>query len=355
MKNLLWGSILLVSNLSNAQTLYQDFNTSLGLGTCWGQSSTSGVVFRQTTPPSTNVHEGSGALGMYSCCGNPGQPAMYISPELPDGSHDVSFWIKSSSSGCGPTLDVGICGTAGANFEIIESVSGWPNPAVWFFVSMTVVTNAAKKRIALQEPLGGSCTIFIDELTITNAGNPADCEEYVLPTQLIDFNAIEQEDKIKLNWKISFETNLKGFEVERSANGMEFLTLAFTPSQGQRTTYSFTDAQPLPEYNFYRLKMLDYDGYSVYSKVIEMACDNVKPILQVFPVPAREELTIQWRAEYDEDSALIQIIDHHGRVLLQQEAIFAKGIQAMTLPITTLPPGAYIVRCNGVSRRFDKQ
>ncbi len=354
MKNLLWYSMLLMPVFSKAQILYQDFNTSLGLGTCWGQSTTTGVVFRQTTPPATNVHEGSGALGMYSCCGIPGQAAMYISPELPDGSHDVSFWVKSSSAGCGPTLDIGICGTAGANFEIAESVSGWPNPAAWFFFSTSVVTNSAQKRIALQEPLGGSCTIFIDELTITNVGEPDDCEEFVLPVQLPDFKAFKKEKSIHLVWQSTMETRFKGYNVERSANGLGFIALAYITAKGSNSLYFFDDPQPLPGPNYYRLKMLDYDGSATYSDVIRITSDDSKPNFQLFPVPAREEITLQWEAEQVGENVLIQIIDPFGRVLLEQENYSSKGIQTTNIALSNLPQGSYYVSCKGTYLRFVK-
>lgn len=343
-----------------AQDLYQDFNSNLGLGNCFSEGATTGVVFMQTTAP--NVHEGSGALGMYSCCGNPGEPAMYISPELPDGSHTVSFWIKSSSFGCGPTFSVGRCSdAAGTGYETTGSVSGWPNPAVWIQVSFTVVTNSAKKRVVLCEPAGGGCTVFVDELLITNAGDPTGCEEFSLPAQLIDFKALNQERQVELFWQTSAENQLSGFQVERSADGLSFHALGLVAAKGGkniRADYRFSDVTPLAGRSFYRLRELDDDGKFHFSKMLEIVRAAQENTLSVFPSPTAANLTLNWQSTV-EGQISFHILHPDGRVAIAITKAISKGENKFDLEVQHLPSGTYLLwaKCEQFvhTQRFVKQ
>lgn len=88
-----------------------------------------------------------------------------------------------------------------------------------------------------------------------------------LPVQLLSFSAQNIKDKeALLNWETAQEMNLKGYQIDRSADGLNFFTIGFVSATG-RLNYTFSDVHPLYGKNYYRLKMIDIDGRFKYSGI----------------------------------------------------------------------------------------
>ena len=92
--------------------------------------------------------------------------------------------------------------------------------------------------------------------------------------------------KSKLDWKVGIEDNVKGYEIERSGNGVNFTRIGFVPATGARS-YSFTDANTLTGVNFYRLKTVDIDGKYAYSFIVSIN-NRAGSFVRVFPNPASD-------------------------------------------------------------------
>jgi hypothetical protein len=83
-----------------------------------------------------------------------------------------------------------------------------------------------------------------------------------LPVVLKDFKASTLQEKVQLSWSVTQETNIEGYEVKRSGNGIEFSTIATIParnSSGIFSQYNFTDNTPLQGNNYYRLVIIEKD------------------------------------------------------------------------------------------------
>ena len=93
----------------------------------------------------------------------------------------------------------------------------------------------------------------------------------VLPIELLSFTGKLQSENVKLNWSTAFEQNSKGFEIEKSLDGVSFRKIGFVAGTGNSNTtrsYSFTDPQRAVEFNYYRLKLVDIDNTFHYSDVV---------------------------------------------------------------------------------------
>jgi len=107
----------------------------------------------------------------------------------------------------------------------------------------------------------------------------------VLPVQLISFTAKNIDNKTSaLNWQVAQEINLKKYQIERSADGLNFASIGSVAATAL-TTYSYNDAAPLTGKNYYRLKITDINGSFKYSetRVVEIK-SNVK--LTINPNPS---------------------------------------------------------------------
>lgn len=124
---------------------------------------------------------------------------------------------------------------------------------------------------------GGECT-SATSLTVTGAS----------PVRLSYFKGISLENKISLSWQTEVETNSSYFVVQRSGNAQEFGDLQIIKSKGEsveKTTYQFIDQNPFPGMNYYRLRQVDNDGSTTYSKIIDINAEGGASETLVYPNP----------------------------------------------------------------------
>ena len=97
------------------------------------------------------------------------------------------------------------------------------------------------------------------------------CGTGPLPISLLFFMGKPEVNKIVTNWATASELNFDYFEVERSTNAGDFSGIGKVTGHGTsnaRNDYSLIDEKPLIGKNYYRLKSVDFDGYTEYFKVI---------------------------------------------------------------------------------------
>ncbi|MBL7740351.1 MAG: hypothetical protein JNK14_14135 [Chitinophagaceae bacterium] len=107
-----------------------------------------------------------------------------------------------------------------------------------------------------------------------------------LPLKLTAFSAELQNDKVRLNWTTTDESNMDRFELQRSTDGNEFKSFGTVICRNRSiaSAYSFNDYAPSTGTSFYRLKILEKDGSFTYSKTvtIRFTTDNVNTL---YPSP----------------------------------------------------------------------
>jgi hypothetical protein len=102
-----------------------------------------------------------------------------------------------------------------------------------------------------------------------------------LPVELINFNALCDNDKTKLIWSTASEINNNYFEVERSNNNENWQSIGMVNGNGnsnQILNYSFIDEISNTITSYYRLKQIDFDGNYKYSPVVSSNCSESKQI-----------------------------------------------------------------------------
>lgn len=126
---------------------------------------------------------------------------------------------------------------------------------------------------------------------------PAD---YIVPVELTSFTALASKDKINLVWETATETNNHGYEIQRSTDKINFVTIGFVNGAGTSTekhSYSFSDNNPVINMVYYRLKQIDLGGKFWYSQIVEAA--GVIPtefgLSQNYPNPFNPVTTIEYQ------------------------------------------------------------
>jgi hypothetical protein len=120
----------------------------------------------------------------------------------------------------------------------------------------------------------------------------------ILPVELIAFTAEPAENRIiqsSLKWITASETNVSHFEVEHSFSSQDFRKIGQIEAVGNSTEledYDFTHEKPSIGKNYYRLKIVDFDGSFEYTpiRIVDFKSNN-KPI-KVYPNPSNGTFNI---------------------------------------------------------------
>lgn len=118
-----------------------------------------------------------------------------------------------------------------------------------------------------------------------------------LPVDLVYFTAkVDSRKSVELIWQTASEENNAGFEIERSSDARDWQTLNYVAGQGTTDlfqNYDYIDQRPMPGYNYYRLKQIDFDGSFEYSEVRTILMeDALGHKLEVFPNPSDGKFTL---------------------------------------------------------------
>ena len=184
----------------------------------------------------------------------------------------------------------------------------------------------------------GTWSLF-QTATITVSGSP-------LPLNWLSFSGSRINNKIQLTWVTENELNTSHFEVERSANGIDFSSIGRkTALSRQHNDYQFDDVQPLKGVNFYRLRQVDKDGGFVYSKIIKILWSDNKNTLHLYPNPVRKNLYLEFKGI--EKNVYIQIYDAAGR-FVQSRGMLNESV--LMIPVSKLSNGTYwIIISDGIT------
>ena len=176
-----------------------------------------------------------------------------------------------------------------------------------------------------------------------------------LPVTITKFIGERKGTTNLLSWTTATETNNKGFELQRSATGINFLTTTFAESKaiyGNSTSvlnYQVIDTKPYSGITYYRLKQIDKNGKSAYSSIIAIKGEKATSltISEVYPNPAINVLNIIVASPSEEKTNII-ITDITGKILQKQAVLINSGNNNIQLNLNNLATGSYMLKvlCN---------
>jgi hypothetical protein len=165
-----------------------------------------------------------------------------------------------------------------------------------------------------------------------------------LPVVLTSFGAVPQGTGVALGWATASEQHNAGFEVQRSADGVAFTTLATVAGQGtteRAHTYGYFDAAALRTTSYYRLKQLDIDGAFTYSPVVAVQAVASTAALSIYPNPTADRTTVTWETPI-EGAGRWYLTNSTGQVV-HAEALSSEAASTLTLDLQPYPTGSYIL------------
>jgi hypothetical protein len=148
----------------------------------------------------------------------------------------------------------------------------------------------------IQTYVGGPFTTLEDEtlngtICADLSSNSRDIEiQQLMPLDFLSFEATLVKGGAQLDWQIADPINVSHFEVDRwGPEDNDFEHLATVDFLEGQVTYDLLDPniQDGSDY-LYRIRSVDFDGFTIYSPVRRIRTSSEKELFTVFPNPTRQ-------------------------------------------------------------------
>ncbi len=181
----------------------------------------------------------------------------------------------------------------------------------------------------------------------------------ILPVSLVDFSGKKVGAANLLSWHTVSEINNNGFDIQKSDDGLNFISIGFQYSKAvvgysaSKIAYQFIDENTQGN-SYYRLKQVDKDGRFTLSKVILIRSEISGPFVHVFiyPNPSSNFVNISLVADRSQ-SGVINVTDIAGKIVSMKKVQLLQGQQNINLNIEGLTAGSYfinIITNNGMKK-----
>lgn len=291
-------------------------------------------------------------------------------------SYTTGFFISCTSLGppvaknisCTMTSNVNQINGCAENGIVLVNSSGNSGNSTNSFVHAGVPINL--HQVCFSIPYGDSVIIREDPVTDLTTSidliNEDIVTEYPSFTETViyrkrpdiskpilqDFKATKAGDfTAQLDWTTHEGADNKFFEIQRSDDGKEFLTIGrieTTPASGPINSYQFFDKEALRGINYYRLRHLDPEGNFINSPVRVLSFSDTPFAVNVTPNPADQFIFVE--VQSPDTVSSIKLLELTGRVVLEETA--GSNFLKARLETGKLNPGVYRVIVESGSHKF---
>lgn len=168
----------------------------------------------------------------------------------------------------------------------------------------------------------------------------------VLAIKVIYFNAAKANGYNTLNWQASCSSAQATFELLRSADGINFVSInSITASQARcAQPFNYNDNTAPSGTVYYRLKMIDVDGKVAYSAIVKLS-NQVKDIelSGIAPNPVVNIAQVKINTT-KKDVVELAVVSADGKVVYRSSLQLQPGSSIVNVDISNLPSGVYMIK-----------
>ena len=169
--------------------------------------------------------------------------------------------------------------------------------------------------------------------------------QVALPVELTAASARQQGQTVAVNWVTASERNSAYFVVEKATNEFQFTgaseRITARGNSQDRTPYNWTDSRAVPGWNYYRLRQVDLDGTTVYSRPMSVAFRPERTTVIVTPNPADGNFRVRIMNP-DEREVRVRVTTLAGRAVLS-ESVFQGLFSERIIDLGNQPNGLYLL------------
>ena len=163
------------------------------------------------------------------------------------------------------------------------------------------------------------------------------------------FSGTARRSDAVLTWSTTTRPSNGWYVIERSVDQQQWREISRQPIASQRwsptaSTAVDTDVSKLATTLYYRLRQLDINGNSSYSKVVAMKFTGPSVFkLEAYPVPLQEYLTLDLTTT-STGTVQIELYDMAGRLVISRKETASAGASRFQLDVHALATGVYTLR-----------
>ncbi len=170
----------------------------------------------------------------------------------------------------------------------------------------------------------------------------------ILPINFTTLQIKEFNENAQINWGVTSNNIYTKFEIERSENGINFNFIgSLLPNQSNNFNYTYIDPIKLVNnLTYYKLKFYKQDGTFEYSTVLKIKKgENATAFGNIFPLPAKDNISIEILNAKKDNNAIMQIIDLNGKLICSKKITLIDGYNLVNnVEISKIIPGIYTIK-----------
>jgi hypothetical protein len=179
--------------------------------------------------------------------------------------------------------------------------------------------------------------------------------QWVLNADLLSFDAVLKNRHALLSWKTANETAETKYDVQRSNDGVNFVTMGTVSAKNQTSSsYNFTDPEELHSYAYYRIVIREPGG-SKNSQVRLLNVTDVPYDILTVVNPFSNKLSFDMSVPQNSQATIV-LSDQHGRTIKLIRQAVLKGMNLVEIDnLGALPAGTYILQVTTASGSKSKR
>lgn len=168
-----------------------------------------------------------------------------------------------------------------------------------------------------------------------------------LPVEFLEVWADCYEEYVNVNWTTAAEINNDFFTIERSTNGINWLSVSNVQGAGnsnELVRYSFKDVKKKENSGtvYYRLKQTDFNGNNSLSPIVAASCfDKDGSFVNIFS--SNQMILLEGLLDSDGNYTLA-MFDICGKLVFTSDETFSKGVFQTSFPTNNFSEGVYLVK-----------
>ncbi|RYY87241.1 MAG: T9SS type A sorting domain-containing protein [Chitinophagaceae bacterium] len=266
---------------------------------------------------------------------------VYINQQ-PSGGIDLGWRYKACAGGQYRVRIINVSCNCVSGYDIVATTSNGP---VWrnfpadsgrlcIRINDGDLYQGQKFRIEISYRGNVTCDWEFDDISLGG-----DQGAIILPVTFMGITAKKETSGTRVQWDVADEIDVAGYEVERSTDGNNFTRVGYVAAN-KKPNYNFVDANASSLGTvYYRVKNVDLDGRYKYSSIAKLNGRSSSIVLKAFPLPARNQLTVQ----HDKmNGGMLSLATADGRTVRQ--LVVNNGTIQTQIDLNGLSAGLYILR-----------
>lgn len=236
-----------------------------------------------------------------------------------------------------------VAATGGITYQWTSSLGGtfvdpygstttYQAPTAYSFDTLDVIT------VRVSDGCGRS-TIITKTIKVWGSGT--------LPVTLVEFNARQDADAVRLYWITASESNNDHFLLEKSLDAIHWNLFEKIPGAGNSNSsrfYSTTDEKTCSANTYYRLSQVDYDGRSDILSTVRLVSSGSPEStgrLRIENNIFSDDFKVRFNAD-ESVSCKLWLYDLSGKLVDERDYSLHKGEQVLTYEAAKLQSAIYL-------------